>query len=60
MEIVKIEDHDYSIIYVNDNGKYQVYRRFNENKWQLFHRNKWTDVTDSNDLEKLLKHNQIK
>ena len=60
MEIVKIEDHNYSIIYVNDSGKYRVYRRFNENKWQLFHRNRWNDVADSNDLEKLLKNNQIK
>ena len=55
MEIVKIEDHNYSIIYVNDSGKYRVYRRFNENKWQLFHRNRWNDIADSNDLEKLLK-----
>lgn len=58
MELLKIEDHSYSIVYVNDNNKYQVYRRFNENKWQLFHRNRWNDVADSSDLEKFLKNNK--
>jgi hypothetical protein len=58
MELLKIEDHNYSIVYINDNGKYQVYKRLDENQWQIFHRNKWNNVTDPTNLEKVLKNNK--
>lgn len=45
MKILKVEDHSYSIIYVNDNEKYNVYKRIDEGKWEIFHRNQWKPVT---------------
>jgi hypothetical protein len=40
---------------VNDNEKYNVYRRFNENKWEIFYRNRWNEFTKHEELEKLFK-----
>ena len=45
MKILKVEDHSYSIIYVNDNEKYNIYKRIDEGKWEIFHRNQWKPVT---------------
>ncbi len=56
MEIVKVEECNYSIIYVNDNDHYYVYRRFNEATWQIFHKNKWNDISTPANLEELLKN----
>ncbi len=56
MEIVKVEECNYSIIYVNDNDHYYVYRRFNETTWQIFHKNKWNDISRPANLEELLKN----
>jgi hypothetical protein len=55
MKLLKVEDHNYSIIYVNDNENYNVYRRFNENKWEIFYRNRWNEFTKHEELEKLFK-----
>ena len=55
MKIIKIEEHNYSIIYTNDNEKYNVYKRSGETKWEIFHRNNWKEITDYSDLEKLFK-----
>jgi hypothetical protein len=54
MKLLKIEEHNYSIVYVNDNEEYKVYRRFSENKWEVFYRNNWIEVDNKNDLELLL------
>jgi len=45
MKILKVEYHSYSIIYVNDNEKNNVYKRIDEGKWEIFHRNQWKLVT---------------
>ena len=58
MKLLKVEDHNYSIIYVNDNENYTVYRRFNENKWQVFYRNRWNEFTKHEELEKLFKERE--
>jgi len=58
MKLLKVEDHNYSIIYVNDNETYTVYRRFNENKWQIFYRNRWNEFTKHEELEKLFKERE--
>lgn len=55
MKIIKTEEHNYSIIYINDNEKYNVYRRTNETKWEIFHRNNWKEISDCSDLEALFK-----
>jgi len=52
MKILKVEDHNYSIIYINDNENYNVYRRNNAITWQIFRRNEWKEVTDCIELEK--------
>lgn len=52
MKILKVEDHNYQIIYINDNEKYQVYRRFDETRWQIFRRNDWKPVDECFELEK--------
>lgn len=52
MKLLKVEDHNYSIIYINDKERYNVYRRFDSNKWEIFHRNEWRPVNDSIELEK--------
>ncbi len=60
MKLLKVEDHNYSIVYVNDNENYNVYRRFNENRWEIFSRNKWKDISSFKDLEKLFNKNKNK
>jgi hypothetical protein len=54
-KILKIENHSYSIIYINDNEKYNVYRRFPDVKWEIFRRGQWRLADDSIGLEKLFK-----
>lgn len=55
MKIIKIEEYNYSIIYINDNEKYYMYKRIDETKWEVFHKNNWKQVTDYSNLEKLFK-----
>jgi len=33
--------------YVNDNETYNVYKRIEEGKWEIFHRNQWRTVTNN-------------
>lgn len=58
MKMLKLEKHDYSIMYVNDNETYTVYRRFSHDKWQTFRNKGWRDISESQDLEKLFKENE--
>lgn len=58
MKMLKLEKHDYSIMYVNDNETYNVYRRFTHDKWQIFRNKGWRDISTSEDLEKLFKENE--
>lgn len=55
MKILKIEDHNYKIIYINDNSNYNVYRRIDNNQWDKFsvNRNNWYSIDDKNEIEKL-------
>jgi hypothetical protein len=57
MKILKIEDHNYKIIYINDNEVYNVYRRLTSTEWEKFsvRRNKWYTVEDKTDVQKLEK-----
>jgi hypothetical protein len=57
MKLLKLEKHDYSIMYVNDNETYMVYRRSGPDNWQIFRNNLWRDVTSYEQLEKLFKEN---
>jgi len=60
MKILKIEDHNYSIVYINDNESYNVYRRFMDAKWEIFRREQWKLVEDSSKLEKLFNNGNKK
>ena len=53
MEILRITDHTYSIVYVNDNMKYNAYRRLSEDKWEILSREEWKNVVDTTELEEL-------
>ena len=57
MKILKIEDHIYKIIYINNNEDYNVYRRLTSTEWEKFsvRRNKWYTVEDKTDVQKLEK-----
>ena len=57
MKILKTEDHNYKIIYINDNEVYDVYRRLSRTEWDKFsvRRKRWYRVEDNNDIHKLEK-----
>ena len=58
MKILKVEDHNYKIIYINDNGHYKAYRRLSETDWYIFsiRRNEWIKVDDISELEKTFRN----
>jgi hypothetical protein len=53
MEILRIIEHNYSIVYVNNNEKYNIYKRFSENKWEILDREQWKKIEDTIGLEEL-------
>jgi len=55
MTILKIEDYNYSIVYVEDEKKAVVYKRFVDGTWMQLNRNTWTVVANIDQLEKLFK-----
>ena len=60
MKIFKVEEYNYSIIYINDNENYNVYRRMNAITWEIFRRNEWDPVSDCSELEKVFNEQNIK
>ena len=59
MKLLKIEDHKYHTIYVNDNEKYNIYRRFDEVTWQIFRRNEWKPLRDYLNLETMFNEQML-
>jgi hypothetical protein len=59
MKILKVENHNYQIIYINDNEKYQVYRRINEITWETLKKDTWKQVCDYFELEKAFNEREI-
>ena len=55
MEILKIEEHNYKIIYINDNNHYNVYRRLDTNEWEKFsvYKNSWYAILEKNEIDEL-------
>jgi hypothetical protein len=55
MEVLKIEEHNYKIIYINDDNNYNVCRRLNINEWEKFsvYKNSWFVILDKNEIDKL-------
>ena len=60
MKLLKVESYNYHIIYVNDNEKYDMYKRLNENEWQIFRRNEWKSLDDYIELEKMFNEQKLK
>ena len=55
MKILKIEDYNYSIVYVEDGNESTVYKRFVNGNWMYLNGNSWIDVKNIDQLEKLFK-----
>ena len=55
MKILKIEDYNYSIVYVENNDESFVYKRFSDGKWMYLNRNNWSIVKNVDQLEKVFK-----
>jgi len=58
MKILRIEDYNYSIVYVEDKNEYSVYKRFFDGNWMYLKGNKWSDVKNADELEKIFKKNK--
>ena len=57
MKILKIEDHNYKIIYINDNEVYNAYRRLSSTEWEKYsvNRERWYTIEDEIEIQKLEK-----
>ena len=57
MKILKIEDHNYKIIYINDNEVYNAYRRLSSTEWEKYSvtRERWYTIEDEIETQKLEK-----
>lgn len=52
MKILKIEDYNYSIVYIEYDQKTAVYKRFSNGDWLLLKRNRWVSIENADELEK--------
>lgn len=59
MKLLKIEEWNYHIVYINDGENYQVYRRMDQTSWEKYHRNGWRPAANSLELEKLFTQSDI-
>ena len=55
MKILKIEDYNYSIVYVENKDESSVYKRFSDGKWVRLNGNNWSTVKNVDQLEKVFK-----
>ena len=53
MKILKIEDYNYSIVYVEHTNESSVYKRLYNGSWLYLNGNRWTTVNNAIELEKL-------
>jgi len=59
VKLLKVEEHNYHIIYINDGEKYNTYRRINETKWERYHRGEWRAIDEFIELEKVFNDRDI-
>jgi hypothetical protein len=57
MKILKIENYNYSILYIEDGDNYNVYKRFDNSEWQILKDKNWIDLSNSKKLEEFFKKN---
>jgi hypothetical protein len=58
MKILRIEDYNYSIVYVENENEYSVYKRFVDGKWMYLKRDNWLTVKNVDELEKIFQENK--
>jgi hypothetical protein len=59
MKLLKVEEHNYHIIYINDNESYNTYRRINELSWEKYRRGRWVETENIAELEKVFSERDI-
>jgi hypothetical protein len=59
MKILKIEDYNYSIVYIENENESSVYKRFIDGKWMYLYRNNWSDVKNTDKLEIAYKQKKL-
>jgi hypothetical protein len=57
MKILKIQNYNYSILYIEDGDNYNVYKRFDNSEWQILKDKNWIDLSNSKKLEEFFKKN---
>jgi hypothetical protein len=55
MKILRIEDYNYSIVYIEKENESYVYKRLFDGNWMCLNGNSWSNVKNVNELEKLFK-----
>ena len=55
MKILRIEDYNYSIVYIEKENESYVYKRLFDGNWMSLNGNRWSNVKNANELEKLFK-----
>ena len=55
ISIIKVEEYKYHIIYATIDSKYGVYKRLDQDNWQVYQSGKWSVVKSS--ILKLLESN---
>jgi hypothetical protein len=55
IKILKVEDHNYKIIYVNHNEKYKTYKRFSSTEWEEYSISKktWMSIDNEDKIKEL-------
>lgn len=51
MDILKIEEHRYSIVYTTKDGKTEVHKRHEDGAWQTLSGNSWVESKNKSELE---------
>ena len=46
MKILKIQNYNYSILYIEDGDNYNVYKRFDNSEWQILKNKNWIDLSN--------------
>jgi hypothetical protein len=59
MKILKIEDYNYSMVYIENENEFSVYKRFIDGKWMHLKNNNWSTVKNIDKLEIAFKQKKL-
>ena len=51
MSIIRIEEFNYHIIYINKNERYRAYKRINSSDWLVYEGGRWQTLSSRECLE---------